>query len=354
MFEFGFEKKKPQKIFKNISNKSDEHRKIQTVAKSRKKTIFNNIQLAKSYAYANMAIMEKIQQFCDNSGKIYITFGGVGDLLLLLAECYKDLTAKVIFFANGGSDIFGKKFLDFFNINYFLHPNIMGGKIANRIIEYLQSTGRLAISAHLADNLDFDDYKINPNKYKQRMIRETSWKNEIGLANEFSGEKLCVICPSGSSKTAWKQRYLEPSEHETLVNFYLSKGYFVISTGSEKDQKFYTKIVNKKHYWLTANYLFNGNKKEELNGFHKFLQIINCANLIVSVDTWLKTYTALAGLETKVIQNRFNGVYEPVGFDPSDFIFMNEDFFPTMKIVQLQNLVLQNCSSPVDAECKQF
>lgn len=339
MFEFGFDKNKPKKIFKNIPIKE----KIQTVAKSRKQTIFNNIHLAKSYAYANMAVMEKIQHFCGSSGKIYITFGGVGDLILLLAECYKDPSAKVIFFANGGSDIFGKKFLDFFGLNYFLHPNIMGGKIANRIIEFLQGTGRLATSAHLADNLDFDDYKKNPQKYKARMIRQTNWKTEIGLSYDFSDKNLCVICPSGSNKTSWKQRYLENSEYETLVNFYLGKGHVVVSTGSEKDHKFYARIDHKNHYWLTANYIFGTKKNEELNSFHNFLQIINCAKLVVSVDTWLKTYTSLAGLETKVIQNRFNGIYEPVGFDPSDYIFMNEDFFPTMKIVQLQNLVLENC-----------
>ena len=345
MYGFGFNNKKPQKIYNKTAYKKQENlSKIQTVNKSRKQTIFNNVHLAKSYAYANLAVLDKIQHFIGKSGNIYLTFGGVGDLLLLLASCYKDNSAKVIFFANGSSDIFGQKFLDFFNINFFMHPNIMGGKIANRVLDFLRGTGRLATSAHLADNLDFDDYKRNPEKYKQRMVRETNWKNEIGIAKEFIRKKTCVICPSGSNRTSWKQRYLHPSEYETLVNFYLQNNYTVISTGSEKDKKFYSSINHKNHYWLTANNLYNMNHNNHLPSFEKFLQIINSAELIVSADTWLKTYSALCGLTTKVIQNRFNDVYEPVGFDPSDYIFMNEDFFPTMKIVQLQNLVLENCS----------
>jgi hypothetical protein len=175
MFPFGYKENKKQKLFLNslaksnlISNQpSQASSQIQRTTNKRKQTIFNNVHLAKTQIYADQVLLEKVKLFIGNRGKVYLTFGGVGDLILLLAECYKDPSAKVIFFANGGSDQFGKNFLETFGLNYFIHPNIMGGRIANEIVDYIKGLNRLSLSAHLADNLDFDDYRRDPNKYKE-------------------------------------------------------------------------------------------------------------------------------------------------------------------------------------------
>jgi hypothetical protein len=153
-------------------------------------------------------------------------------------------------------------------------------------------------------------------------------------------------------RARWKQRFLYPDEYQTLVSIYLQNGYKVYSTGSENDIKFYPQIKNDNHFWLTSDKIICRNKVEKINNFKKFLQIINSATVVVSVDTWIKSYSALAGIKTRVIQNRFNDVYQPVGFDPSDYIFLNTDFYPTMQIHQLPNLVLENCFCLEDAECK--
>jgi len=360
MFPFGFRENKKPKIYPNLipHNLSNIAKKptpqIQRVTSKRKQTIFNNVQLAKNQIYANQALMEKINHFIGSKGNVYLTFGGVGDLILLLAECYKDPSAKVIFFANGGSDQFGKKFLELFGLNYFIHPNIMGGKIANEIVDFLKSTGRLSVSAHLADDLDFDDYRKNPDKYKSRMTLKTNWKNEIGFAEELNKQKLCILCPSGSVRAAYKQRFLHPDEYQSVVSIYLKNGYKVFSTGSDNDIKFYPEIRNDNHFWLTADKIICKNKTEKISNFKKFLQIINSATVVFSVDTWIKTYSALAQIKTRVVQNRFNDIYEPVGHDPSDFIFLNTDFYPTMQIHPLPNLVLENCFCLEDAEYKLF
>lgn len=360
MFPFGFQENKKQKIFPTIlpkpillgTKQASSTSQIQKIAGKRKQTVFNNVQLAKTQIYANQALMEKIKLFIGSKGSIHVTFGGVGDLLLLLAECYQDSSAKIIFFANGGSDQFGKKFLELFGCNYMIHPNIMGGKIANEVVGFLSSTGRLATSAHLADNLDFDDYKNNPEKYKQRMTLHTNWKDHIGMIEELQSQKTCVLSPSGSTRTLWKQRFLHPDEYQTIVSIYLNHGYKVYSVGSNNDIKFYPKIKNDNHFWLTSDEIVHKNQTQKINNFKHFLQIINSATVVLSVDTWLKTYSALSGIKTRVIQNRFNDVYEPVGHDPSDFIFLNTDFYPTMQIHQLSNLVLENCFCLEDADCK--
>lgn len=329
----------------NLNNKNN----IQKTGNSRLQTNNTQIRVSRSNFVRSNGIFENAKTFMGTLGKIYITFGGVGDLMLLLAECYKDKSGKVLFFANNNASLFGRNFLKYFKLNYFMSPNIMGSTQANDVVNYAQSTGRLATSAHLADNLDYGDWKRNPDKYKQRMVTNTNWINDIGKASHLVGKKSVVIAPSGSFRVDTRQRYIFPDEYTAIVKTYLNNGYIVYSTGGHKDLDFYPKIMHENHYWLMADKIIHKNKYTALSSFEEFLQIINSSNVVVSVDTWLKTYSCLAGIKTRILQTRYNGQYEKTVDDPADSLFLKLDFWPTMLNHRVDEFVLKNCFCLEDA-----
>ena len=69
----------------------------------------NNFQVIRSSAVRNITEKEEINfedflfgldKFMNRDKNFYLTFGGVGDLLLLLAVCYNNEKANIIFLAN--------------------------------------------------------------------------------------------------------------------------------------------------------------------------------------------------------------------------------------------------------------
>lgn len=305
----------------------------------RQQTAKTNPILSRIQSKQEQTLISRLQTFIGSHGNIYVVFGGVGDLILVLAECYKDISAKVIFFANSNAAEFGKHFINYFKIHSFIHPNIMGTRMANHVVDFLKSTGRLQNSAHLAQGLYFTDWYLNTEIYKNRMVRSTQWLEEIGNVHDYKAKKTMLISPSGSFRSYHKQKFLSNDEYIGIVNYYLKNGYFVISTGADKDYSFYSKINHDCHFWMMADKIVEKNQNTKPLKFPDFLQIINSATEVVSVDTWLKTYTCLAGIPTKVIPNRTNNDWLPFGADPSDYIFLNEDFWSYMKLVKPEEIV---------------
>ena len=84
----------------------------------------------------------------------------------------------------------------------------------------------------------------------------------------------------------------------------------------------------------------NENNVINKHSFDIFLRTINSAKEVISVDTWLKTYTLLAGLPTKVIESKFHGSYMPFGHDSSDYVFINPNIWKNIKIVRPENIIL--------------
>lgn len=328
--------RRPLNISELNNNISD---KTKICNNKRQQTPKTNPLMAKIQNKQGETLIEKIKNFAGLHGNIYVVFGGVGDLVLVLAECYKDKTAKVIFFANSTAAEFGKYFLNFFQVNSMIHPNVMGSKIANQVVAYLKDTGRLQPSAHLADNLYYGDWYLNTEKYKNRMKRYANWVEDVGFIEEYKNKKTLILGPSGSFRAYQKQKFLSNEEYVAIVNHYLKNNYTVISTGADKDYSFYSKINHENHLWIMANKMVLKNGIEIPLKFNEFIKIINSATEVISVDTWLKTYTSLAGLPTKVIPNRSSNEWMPFGADPSDYIFINEDFWPSMKLVKPEEII---------------
>lgn len=314
--------------------------KVKMIANTRPKTI-KSIKQARIDARRNHGALEEMMGFAGKVGNYYITFGGVGDVILLLAEAYRDPDAKIIFYANQGSLDFAKLFLNEFKVPHFVRPNIMGTSLANTAVDLLRSTGRLQTSAHLPDGLDYGDWSRNQEKYRQRMPKKTDWVNKFGFIPELKNKKIAIIAPSGSYRTNWKQKYLHIHEYELLVDLYLRNGYIVYSTGSDADKNYYQNIRHHAHFWLTSDKIYNGKNFYDAINFKHFIQIINSATEVLSVDTWIKTYSSLANIPTKVFENRYNGRIYDFGRDSGDIVFLNDEWWDSMKRYKIEDF-LQN------------
>lgn len=279
-------------------------------------------------------LINKIKMFMASDSNLYLGFGGLGDALLLLATCWNDPKAKIVYFANYIP--FVKQFFELFGKSVYLERNIMGTQIAGQIFELMTHSPKFKQSAHLADGLYFGDWKFE-DKYMPRIVGHVPWKEMLGT---FKSKKpILILCPSGSHRDENRQRYIVPEEYKSLANKGLDEGYEVYASGSLSDLHYYGLIHRENFHWMTAENIYNWNGTIENNNLKKMLQIINGASKVISVDTWLKTYTLLCDIETTVIQTRWQGKYLPYGEDVTDWIFLNNKIWPNLKIEQVENLL---------------
>lgn len=269
-----------------------------------------------------------------SSGDLYLGFGGMGDALLTLASCWNNPNSKFIFFANVGSIPLIEAFVKLINIPYFIRPNIMGTPTANLVHNMMKDTGRFKTSGHLADNLDCEDWR-NDQKYKNRIVNRTPWIGRIGKIK--SENKIIAIAPHGSQRIESRQRYLSSEELGTIVNKYLDRDYNVYCFGSE-EQKSHFSLNRPNSYWVTDSMFYDHTNRKTRCDIKYMLQIINSAEEVISVDTWMKTYSLLVGLPTKVIMTRWSGHYKQYGEFITDFIFLNPNIWPEIKLLHFEDV----------------
>jgi len=279
-------------------------------------------------------LIQKIRLFMNSDSNYYLGFGGLGDALLLLATCWDDPKAKVVYFANYIP--FVKQFFELFNVPVYLEKNIMGTQVAGQVFDFMKSNPKFKQSAHLADGLYFGDWK-NENKYINRIKRYVPWAERLG--KEKFDKPVVIIAPSGSNKDIQRQRYLHHHEYQQLVDLHLDKNYRVYATGSMADLHHF-KLINKDNfYWLCSDNIYSGNGNVEKIDLRKMLRIINSAVHVISMDSWLKSYTLLCNILTKVVKTRWDGKYKPYGEDVTDWIFLNTDIWPSLKMTTIEELL---------------
>ena len=310
------------------------------IVKNVRQQVRPSIVQARINALNTNSELETMKQFA-SSGDIYLTFGGVGDLMLLLGEAYQNNNGKIIFFANDGCQIFAYDFIKYFNVKTLVLKNIFGSNEAHNALQILKETNRLMQSAHLPDGLDYGDWTRNNDKYINRIITKTNWAEKIGYDEKIASQKTVVIALTGSYRKMHKQKFLTPLEVEAINKIYLDYGYTIYMTGSEADRLYYSSFRSPKILWMTNNKIFNYKNQVEMITFQKYLQIINSANECASVDTWLKTFTCLLGKPTKVFDNRYNNNYS-FGTDSGDYIFLNTKLWKNMMLFRWEDFVENN------------
>jgi hypothetical protein len=284
--------------------------------------------------FSSPALLSQIKSFTQYLDKhYYLGFGGLGDAILLIAVCWDDPKAKVVFFANQVPFI--RAFFELLGISVYIHDNIMGTKMASHIFEYMKSLPTFKQSAHLADGLDFNDWS-NEDKYISRIRGGVDWISHLG--KHPTDMPIVIIAPSGSHKDIKRQRFLHNGEYEWLVHRYLDKGYRVYVVGSMNDLHHFKLINRNNFYWLHSDRIYDGNGIGKESSLLNMLRIINSAEHVVSMDTWLKTYTLTCGIPTTVIETRWDGTYKPYGEDITDYIFLNRTIWPHLTLVKWEDL----------------
>ncbi len=284
-------------------------------------------------------LFSNITAFLKTNTNWYLNFGGTGDLVLLLANCYDDPNAQVVFCANTCSLELCKEFLEFFKKDHLLSRNVMGSRVANTIYDYMRSKSNLKPSAHLSKGLNFGDWPLNQEYYKNNIKLSTNWIDEIGKNPFFNGNRVIILQPSGSVKNLDRQRFLTQNEYNALVKRLVDNNFVVITTGSQADKEYYHwRPWTNRNYFMTSSQLFGFNSVTSIN-LQTFLQTVNAAEKVISMDTWLKTYSAIAGIDTTVIQSRCRGGYLRVGADVGDSIFLNTTWWPNMRVSKYEDLL---------------
>jgi hypothetical protein len=286
-------------------------------------------------------IQKIIRTFISTSKNTYLAFGGVGDILLLLATCWNVENPHVIFNANNESKEFAQKFFDYFNVKNLTIKNTMGTINANRIVSELELFPSFRQSAHLADNLDFGDWERNFLKYKERIQTNPGWNEIIGTDKEFLNNPTVVICPSGSIKINHRKRYLEKNELFMITDRYIKAGWRVVITSNETDLKYYGLHHFDNVFWMTSDKLITRSGKIIPISFDRFLKIINSSKDVISAETWLKTFTLLLNKPTKVIKVRIEDKYQEFGIISADYIFINPNLWKNLSLVTVQEILNQ-------------
>jgi len=306
-------------------------------APSNSKVVVQNAKrdLPKIPVFSSPNLLSHIKNFIQYTDKhYYLGFGGLGDALLLMAVCWNDPKAKVVFFANHIPFI--RSFFELFGISVYLHDNIMGTRMAAQIYDIMRVMPNFKSSAHLADGLNYNDWS-NEKKYAPRIKGGVSWAGHLG--KEKFDKPVIIIAPSGSNKDIQRQRYLHHHEYQQLVDLYLNKGYRVYATGSIIDLHHF-KLINKDNfYWLCSDNIYSGNGSVEKIDLRMMLRIINSAEHVISMDTWLKSYSLLCGIPTTVIETRWDNKYRAYGEDVTDWIFLNHNIWPALKLSKIESLL---------------
>lgn len=280
---------------------------------------------------------KNIDEFFDKDCSSFMAIGGLGDLLLAMSSAYDKPNPKILFFANNMRGELAKKLLDFFNIKYLFHKNLMGTHWCPMIYDRFIKMPTFKTSGHLADACNYADW-FNVEKYKSRIVTKTNWSEKIGF-NRLFPEKYAVICPSGSCKIEVRRRYLSLEEYRTVIAKLLEKNYKIVTTSDENDLKIYGLFPNPNCYWMTHNHVYNYESKQKEIDIKTFLQTLNSCDECISMDTYLKTLVMLMDKPVKLIRNRFNGEYHDEKGDCSSQIFLNKEIWPKLEMYTVDQLL---------------
>jgi hypothetical protein len=177
--------------------------------------------------------------------------------------------------------------------------------------------------------MNFGEWANDSQKYLARINKSMPLLDIFGkLVNPRATKGVIGICPRGSDhNNLAKQRFLATDEFRRLAIKFIEKDLTVFAFGSAADVEHYGSIQHNNFIWMTSEFGISHPAPRYPTSFRHLLSCINSCDELYSVDTWLKTYGALAGIPTKVILSRRHGVTMIPPTDASDYIFMDREFW---------------------------
>jgi hypothetical protein len=256
---------------------------------------------------------------------------------LTIAACYLDTDAHVIFGANHETV---KTLFETFKIPVLTTSNFYPSAVGRTLHHHIVTHPHFKGAAHIPDTMNFGEWVSDPKKYLRRTKQNMPLLDMFGkMLNPRKTSAVVGLCPRGSEhQSVNKQRYLSQAEFKKIVNRLLDQDKTVYAFGSPSDVEHYGEIQHNNFIWMTSEFGISHPAPRYPSSFRHMLSCINGCSELYSVDTWLKTYGALAGIPTKVIMSRRNGVTVPPPADASDYIFMNQEHW-NFELVDVQSLV---------------
>jgi hypothetical protein len=308
--------------FNEVQQKADPLKKLQGRRSGSQPAFFQKIVRPSSVRGNDYS---QLVPYLNNNSRIYAGVGGLGDALLILASTFNDPFAKIIFGPNGGVRDTIKQLFDTFSKEVLLVQNFNGsseGMAAwNTILEHQNFKG----CAHIPKDLNYGDWNSDAKHYFEKMVTRVPFIQAVGkLVNPRATKKVIGLAPRGSDhNSAWKQRFLTREEYHKLVKKLLADNATVLVFGSEDDLNYYGVYQDNNVIFMNSNFAVSHPAPKYPITMRHMLTGMNTCEHIISVDSWVKTYAALAGIPCTVVMNRYFGKSSMEHTDASDRIFLD-------------------------------
>jgi hypothetical protein len=266
-----------------------------------------------------------ITPFVNNNASVYAGVGGLGDALLTLAAAYNDPGSKVVFGANSGVQQAVRQLFEVFDVEVLMTRNFNGSAEGRAAWKGLCEHPHCKSSVHIPKDLNYGEWGTNAKAYLDRTVKKMPFIKLVGkLVNPRATKKVIGLCPRGSDHSSqWKQRYLTRDEYQRLVKKLLDEDATVLVFGSENDLGHYGVYQNNNVIFMNSYFAVSHPAPKYPISMRHMLTAVNSCDRIISMDTWLKTYAAMAGIPCKVVMNRYFGKSTFDYGDPSDKIFLD-------------------------------
>jgi hypothetical protein len=274
--------------------------------------------------------------------KFVICNGGLGDVLFALAASYANNKCRIIHAANVGLKPTIEQFIEAFDVPYEVLERPFNGKEFDELAD-----SQFCLSkCHLPMNLDFRSWSRQEDF--QDITRALPLQHLFGkYRNPLNSKGIVAIAPKGSNSPSFvdspkgtrytKSRELSKEEYNRLVREFAKKNtVFII--GSPKDYDYYGIVPHSRVFWAMFDKIIDHSGKEYASNVKTMFSIINSCKKVVSVDTWLKTYSCMAEIPTIVIRTRFNGGYLDENVDVSENIFLNKQMW-NLRVAKIEDLI---------------
>jgi hypothetical protein len=306
------------------------------------KTFSTSTSLKQVSRIVNKSIFNENRRIQRMTENFILCNGGLGDLLFALAASYANNKCRIIHAANVGMKPTIEQFIKAFDVPYEVLERPFNGKE----FDELAASPFCVSKCHLPKNLDFRKWAV-PEDFKDT-VRTLPLQHLLGkFHNPLNTKGIIAIAPKGSNSPSFidsldgvrytKSRELSKAEcHRLAKQFARRNTVFLI--GSPKDYDYYGIVPHSHVFWATFDKIIDHTGKEYASNVKTMLSIINACKKVISVDTWLKTYSCMAGIPTIVIRTRFNGKYLDQPIDLSENIFLNKDFW-NLRLAKIEDLL---------------
>ena len=262
-----------------------------------------------------------------------IAGGGIGDCLLAIASSFANNKCKILFAPNPSIIKSIDAFLTAFDVEYEILPSFPSNN--GKDFKYLSKHSLCKSTCHMPIELDYKHWSKDIPYYEAKIHTKVPVQQLFGKT--MSELPIITIAPGTvNDNKNIKMRSMERDAYLQLIRKYLDQ-YEVYVTGTDKQREYYGNINHRNFRWVTFNSITQNGTTSSYK-IEDLFSIINSSEKVLSIDTWLKTYSCMAGVPTIVFQSKINGKYLTKTNDSSDVIFLNKKLW-NLTVKRVENVL---------------